>query len=136
MTDFRRETHTSGLTRDDHTRRVGCSPPPSTLFVEHARPDEDLRDAVRIAVRRRATVLEVAAPILADLPRDTDAGAAVGDAGGEVVDAGRLVESRQTSGVVGASVRVVRHDVLLVFRRELLDGRLDHPETRRDTHYI
>jgi len=47
------------------------------------------------------------------------------------VDARRLVEACQTARVVRAPVRIVGADVLLVLRRQLLDGRLDDPEATR-----
>ena len=55
---------------------------------------------VGVAVGRRPPVLEVSALGLGDLSRDSDGAAAVGDAGGEVVDRRRLVTTGQTTLVV------------------------------------
>jgi len=64
---------------------------------------------------------------MAHVAWDADAGAAVGHAGGELVDAGRLVEARQAPGVVQPSFGVVGTDVVLVALAQLLDGLLDVP---------
>jgi len=64
---------------------------------------------------------------MAHVAWDADAGSAVGHAGGELVDAGRLVEARQAPGVVQPSFGVVGTDVVLVALAQLLDGLLDVP---------
>lgn len=80
---------------------------------------------VRVAVRCRPAVLEVAFPLLAHLARDADAGAPVGHSGREVFDGGGLVETREAPLVVLPSAWVVHSDVLAVFFAQLLDGLLD-----------
>lgn len=92
---------------------------------------DGLRHSVRVAVGCRSAVLEVAPPILAHLPGDADAGASVGHAGGEVVDAGGFMETCQAPHVVLAAMRVVRTEVLFVFLAHSLDGFLNVPAVRR-----
>lgn len=88
-------------------------------------------NCVGVAVRCRTAVLEVAPLVLAHLPRDADAGAAVGDAGGEVVDAGGFVQTREAPHVVLSAVRVVHRDVLLVRFAQLANGLLNVPVRKR-----
>lgn len=73
---------------------------------------------------------------MAHVAWDADAGAAVGHAGGELVDAGRLVEARQAPGVVQPSFGVVGTDVVLVALAQLLDGLLDVLETSIFPHVL
>ena len=72
-----------------------------------------------------APVLQVAVALLGHLPRDPDAGASVGHAGGELVHGGRLVEAGQPPLVVLALLGVVVHDVAVVAPLQLLDGCFD-----------
>ena len=62
---------------------------------------------------------------MANLARDADAGASVCHSGREVVDAGRFMETCETSHVVLAPTRVIYLDVLAVFFAQLLDGLLN-----------
>jgi len=84
--------------------------------------DDSLGHSIRVAVGRGTAVLEVATAVLAHLPRNADAGAAVGHAGREVVDAGGLVVAGEAPLVVLPAARVVDADVLGVAQRQLLDG--------------
>ena len=61
------------------------------------------------------------------LSGDSDAGASVGDARGEVVDVGSLVVARQAARVVLALVWVVRFNVPAVLLGQLLNGAFYHP---------
>ena len=70
------------------------------LLVQAARLDHDAGDLVRVAVGGRPPVLEVALLLLGDAAGDPDGAAAVGDAGGEVMDGGGLVEAGKTTLVV------------------------------------
>lgn len=56
-----------------------------SLLAQQTGADQGLCHAVRVTVGRRATVLEVALLLLADVAGNADAGAAVGHAGGELV---------------------------------------------------
>lgn len=103
-------------------------------FVEETRAHQRLCHGVGVAVGRGPAVLEVALLLVAHVARDADAGAAVGHAGRELVDVGRLVEARQAPGIVQPSLGVVGTDVVLVALAQLLDGLLDVPaEGGRDT---
>lgn len=64
---------------------------------------------------------------MAHIARDADAGAAVGHAGRELIDVGRLVEACQAPGIVQSPLGVVGTDVVLVALAQLLDGLLDVP---------
>ena len=55
-------------------------------IVKHRGSYDGLGDRVRVAIRRRSPVLQVAKPILADLARNADTRAPVGDSRREVVD--------------------------------------------------
>ena len=72
--------------------------------------DHDGGDAVRVDVRGRATVLEVARASERNRARDTDRSTTVGNARGELADVASLVATGQTEVVVVA----VDGDVLLV----------------------
>lgn len=89
------------------------------------RAAQHLRDAVGVAVGRRSAVLQVAIAIFAHLPRNPDAGAAVGDSGRELVQTRRLVPSRQSALIVFPLFRVVGLDVFQVLQSQLLDGLVD-----------
>ena len=93
--------------------------------LEQAGACDGPRHHVGVTVGRRAPVLEVAALRLPHLPRDADAGPAVGHARGEVVDMGGLVQARQTPPVVLSSARVVHQDVCGVVLAQLLYGLLN-----------
>ncbi len=80
---------------------------------------------VGITVGGWPPVLEVSLLVLGHRPGDPDGGAAVGHAGGEVVDGGGLVEAGQAALVVLALVRVVGLDVADVVAGEAVDGLLD-----------
>ncbi|TNN36072.1 hypothetical protein EYF80_053764 [Liparis tanakae] len=97
--------------------------------------DQGLRHAVRVAVGRRAAVLEVALLVLAHVARDADAGAAVGHAGGELVDVGGFVVAGEAAGVVQPPFGVVGADVVAVPLAQLLDGILDGSAGRRGRGY-
>lgn len=64
---------------------------------------------------------------MAHVAWDADAGAAVGNTGGELVDVGCLMEARQAPGVVQPSFGVVGTDVVLVTLAQFLDGFLNVP---------
>lgn len=64
---------------------------------------------------------------MAHIAWDADAGAAVGHAGRELIDVGRLVEACQAPGIVQSSLGVVGTDVVLVALAQLLDGLLNVP---------
>lgn len=83
--------------------------------------DDDASDLVRVGVGRRAAVLEVALALLGAGTIDTDGGAAVGNAPGELVVSGGLVLAGHPEHVVLA----VDLHVLDLARRQLLHGRLD-----------
>ena len=100
------------------------------LLLQYTRAHERLRDHVGVAVGGRPAVLEVALLLLAHGARDADAGAAVRHAGGELVDARRLVVARQAAGVVQAPLGVVGADVVHVPLGQPLDGLLDRPGGR------
>ena len=89
---------------------------------------QHLRDAVRIAVGRRPAVLQVAVAILADLPRNANAGAPIRDSGREFKQTGCLVQPRQSPLVVLSVFRIVSLDVLQMFSCQLLDRFVDVPE--------
>ena len=89
-----------------------------------ARVEDHRGHDVRIHVRRRAAVLEVAALVGLDRARDTDRAAAVGDAVAEVVDRRGLVRAGQPALVALA----IGGDVLGVLGAKFADGGLD----RRD----
>lgn len=114
----------SRLVQETGPRLRGVPPPRAS---QEAGADNDLGDSVGVAVGRGPPVLEVPPPLQAHLARDADAGAAVGHAGGESVDAGRLLESRETPQVVLTPAGVVHTDVLGVSLPQLLDGLLDVP---------
>ena len=94
-------------------------------LVQADGPHDGLGDAVRVAVARRPPVFEVALLLVGALARDSDRAAAIGHAGRERVDVGRLVETGQTARVVLAAVRVVHRDVEVVPLAQLFDGVLD-----------
>mmetsp|Transcript_22427 Transcript_22427/g.38326 ORF Transcript_22427/g.38326 Transcript_22427/m.38326 type:complete len:263 (-) Transcript_22427:655-1443(-) len=87
---------------------------------------------VRVAVGRRAAVLEVAAALSVGLARDADRAAAVGDAVRELVDRGGLVRAGQATLVALA----VGRDVLGVLRAEALDRGDDLGEAARIAHLL
>lgn len=95
--------------------------------VQQAGGSDGRGDGVRVAVGGGPAVLEVALLLLAHLARDADAGAAVGHAGRELVDAGGLQVAQQAALVVLAAVGVVHGDVLGVSLPQLLDGSLNVP---------
>lgn len=95
--------------------------------VQQAGGGDGRGDGVRVAVGGGPAVLEVALPLLAHLARDADAGAAVGHAGRELVDAGGLQVAQQAALVVLAAAGVVHGDVLGVSLAQLLDGSLNVP---------
>lgn len=96
-------------------------------FVEETRTDEGLCHSIRITVGGGPAVLEVALLLMAHVPGDADAGAAVGHASGELVDVGCLVETRQAPGIVQPPFGVVGTDVVLVTLAQLLDGLFNVP---------
>ncbi|KAI3479577.1 hypothetical protein L1887_58390 [Cichorium endivia] len=81
----------------------------------------DTSDEVRVAVRGRATVLEVTVALRGNVTGDADRSAAVGNTGREVANVAGLVLARETLVVVGT----VDGNVLVVALGELLDGSLD-----------
>ena len=95
------------------------------LLFEETRAHQSLRHDVRVAVGGRTAILEVALLVLPHLARDADAGAAVGHAGRELVDAGGFVVSGEAPGVVQPAFGIVRPDVVPVSLRQLLDRLLD-----------
>jgi len=102
-----------------------------SLLVQQTGADQGLRHAVRVAVGRRAAVLEVALLVLAHVARNADASAAVGHACGELVDVGGFVVAGEAAGVVEPPFGVVGADVIAVPLPELLDGILNGSEGRR-----
>ena len=84
------------------------------LFIEDGGTDDCFRHPVRIAVTRRPAIFKVSLIILGAVARNTDAGATMCHAGGERVDVGGFVESRQATFVVLPAMRVVHADVVLV----------------------
>src|SRR3954447_8108820 len=71
---------------------------------------DQTRDRVRIGVGVGAAILGVTLAILGDLPRDADAGAAVGHAVAELVVGGGLVCTREATLDVVAVTLDVRVD--------------------------
>lgn len=96
-------------------------------FVEETRANKGLCHSVRITVGGGPAVLEVALLLMAHVPGDADAGTAVGHASRELVDAGRLVETRQASGIVQPPLGVIGTDVVLVTLAQLLNGLFNVP---------
>merc|ERR1711939_1200170 len=84
--------------------------------LEAARLHNHLRDDVRVHVRRRAAVFEVAVLLSLGIPRNTHRTATVRYPVGELIDRSRLVRSGQPPLVPLA----VRFDVRHVIRGELL----------------
>lgn len=98
--------------------------------IKQAGVCDGLCHGVRVAVCCGAAVLEVAFLLLAHLARDADAGASVGQSGGEVVDVRGFEVTREAPDVVLSSMWVVHFDVLGVFFAQLLDGQLDVSDER------
>lgn len=96
-------------------------------FIEETCADEGLCHSIRITVGGRPAVLKVALLLVAHVPGDADAGAAVGHASRELVDVGCLVETRQAPGIVQPSFGVVGTDVVLVTLAQPLDGLFNVP---------
>merc|ERR1719313_1107514 len=91
-------------------------------WLETARLHNHLRDNVRVHVRRRAAVLEVAVLIGLGVPGNPHRATAVRHAVGELVDRSSLVRPCQAPLVTLA----VRFDVLLMLRAKLLNGGNDN----------
>lgn len=104
--------------------------------IEQTRFGDGHRNAVRVTIRRRAPILEVAFHFLGYLAGDADAGAPVGHSRGEIFDAGGFVAARETPLVVVSLVGVVRADVLAVIFAQLLDGLFDVPVVRLKRGYF
>lgn len=96
-------------------------------FVEETRADKGLCHSIRITVGGGPAVLKVALLLVAHVPGDADAGAAVGHASGELVDVGCLMETRQAPGIVQTPFGVVGTDVVLVTLAQLLNGLFNVP---------
>jgi len=82
---------------------------------------------VRVTVGRGAAVLKVSAAVLAHVAGYSDAGAAVGHSGREVVNAGGLVETGQAASVVGTLLGIVHGDVVRMSVGQSLDGIFNVP---------
>lgn len=98
--------------------------------IKQAGLSDGHRHNVRVTVRCRASILEVAPLVLAHLPGDADASSPVGHAGGEVVDARGFVQTCEAPLVVLAAAWVVLLDVLLVLFGQFLYGLLNVPVGR------
>ena len=68
--------------------------------------------------------------ILPYLARDANAGPAVGNSGGEIVDAAGLMVAGEAAGVILALVGVVGLNVTVMLFRQPGDGSLNLPEGR------
>ena len=99
------------------------------LLVQTDSPNNAFRHNVRVSVGGRSSVLQVATSLLCYAPGDTDGGAPVGHAGGEVVDGGGLMMTCEATFVVLALVWIIGADVGHVTRREPVDGLLDLNDT-------
>ena len=97
--------------------------------VQYGGSDDSLGHPVGVAVRGWSAVLQVTFALLPHLAGDADAGAAVGHAGRELVDAAGLVEPGESTLVVATILGVISDDVTLVVLAQLLDGFLDHSVT-------
>merc|ERR1711874_882378 len=95
------------------------------LVRQDGGPDQNLGHSVGVAVGRWSSVLQVALTIFCHLSWDPDTGSSVSHTSGEVVDAGGLVVTSQTSGVVLALAGVIGLDVTHMVLRQLLNGVLD-----------
>lgn len=87
---------------------------------------------VRISITGGPAVLKVTVALCSTLPGDADAGAAVGDAVRELLDAARLVGARQALFVALA----VNGNMLLMPALELLNGGLDVLHAAIDAHLL
>ena len=97
-------------------------------FTETYRSNDDVRDRIRIAVRRWTAIFQISTLLLAHLTWNANRCTAIGDASVELVDARRFVTASQTTLVAFA----VDIDVCLVTRLEscdrLIDGSTDRHE--------
>lgn len=82
------------------------------LLLQQTGGGNDLRNKVGVTVGSRAAVLQVAPPLLLDMAGDAYTGVAVGYAGGEALDAGRLVTTCEAPDVVPTPAGVIHLDVL------------------------
>ena len=99
-------------------------------FVQYRRLDDDLRDTVRIAVGGWTPVLEVPTFVFSDLAWNSYAGPSVRYTCAEVIDAGGLAGSRQSTFVVPSLVRVVGTDVFPMLVLHPFDGFGDYTGNR------
>lgn len=106
-----------------------------SLLAQQTGTDQGLGHAVRVAVGRRAAVLEVALLLMADAARDADAGATVGHARRELVDVRGFVMAGEAAGVVEPPFGVIGPNVIAVPLPELLYGLFNGSvNTRREFH--
>ena len=70
------------------------------LFIQAASLDKNVTDLVRIAVRRRSTILKVATLILSNISWDSDWTTSVGNTSREVVNRRSFMHSSQTSFII------------------------------------
>lgn len=101
-----------------------------TFWIEQTCFGDCHGNTVRVTIGRWPSILEVAFLFLGHLAGDADAGAPVGHACREVLDAGGLVATRETPLVVVSLVGVVGTDVFAVILAQLLDGLFDVPVVR------
>lgn len=101
------------------------------LLAQQTGADQGLRHSIRVAVGRRAAVLEVALLLLAYAARNADAGATVGHTSGEFVDVGGFMVASETAGVVEPPFGIIGTDVVAVPFPKLLNGIFDGSESQK-----
>lgn len=105
-------------------------------FVKKSSSDKKLGDHVRVAVRCRSPVFQVALLLLSYGSWYADAAASVGHTCAEVVNARGLMVSGQSSLVVLSTMGVICFDVLGVSLGQLLDSLLDMLDATLFTHQL
>jgi hypothetical protein len=102
----------------------------SYLFIEESGVNHDAGDAIRVNVRRRATILQVTVALRVDMPGNANGSTTVSNTRAEGPNVSGLVTARQPQIIVLS----VDRNVLVMPLRQLLDSSLDMYHTSGLTH--
>lgn len=94
----------------------------AAALIQNGRPDKGLGDGVWVTVGSWSTIFKVTESFLSNLAGNSNTGAAVGNASGEIMDAGGFMLTSQTPRVVLSATWVIDTDVVVMTFTQFFNG--------------